>query len=474
MTPHKRQPHEAGAPALTGRRRLGALMAAGVVAVCTAVFAAACAPGSSAPPPSSPRASATAVRTDAAALGNVTLTVWDQEVRGGQAAQMEKLNAAFQAKYPNIKLNRVSRSFDDLNTTLRLALSGNKPPDVVEANNGRSAMGAFVKAGQLRPLDAYAEAYGWKERYPESVLRYSRYSADGKLFGEGNLYGLPQVGEVVGLFYNAARLKALGLEPPETWAEFEAALDKAKTAGEVPLQFGNLDKWPAVHVFGTVQGRSVPPDQIGTLAFGRKGASWNTPENVRAAEQLASWVGKGYFAKGFNGQGYDAAWQAFGKGQGVFLIAGTWLLADLQKALGADLGFMLPPGATAGAAPVATGGTGLPFAITAKSPHPDAAAAYIDFITDAEAMKVLTETGNLPVADTAAQTVAEGPQKDVFTAFGTVTGKDGLVPYLDYATPTFADTLGAALQDLLAGKAAPREFLATLEKDYKTFAESNG
>ncbi|MEV4287969.1 extracellular solute-binding protein [Nonomuraea bangladeshensis] len=451
----------------TGRTPAIALLAAAALALT------ACAPGSSAPPAPQSPAAPSAVRTDAAALGDVTLTVWDQEVRGGQAAQMKQLNDAFQAKYPNIKLNRVSRSFDDLNTTLRLALSGNEPPDVVEANNGRSSMGAFVKAGQLLPLDAYADAYGWKQRYPESVLRYSRYSADGKLFGEGNLYGLPQVGEVVGVFYNKAKLTKLGLQPPKTWADFETALGTAKTAGEVPLQLGNLDKWPAIHVFGTVQGRHVPAEQISALAFGRKGASWTTPENTAAAEQLVGWVDKGYFAKGFNGQGYDPAWQAFGKGEGVFLVAGTWLLADLEKALGDDLGFMLPPGVTADAAPVATGGTGLPFAITAKSPHPDAAAAYVDFITSADAMKVLTSTGNLPVAETGEQSVKAGPQQDVFTAFGTVTEKDGLVPYLDYATPTFADTLGAALQDLLAGKASPQEFLATLEKDYKTFAESN-
>ncbi|MGW0201319.1 extracellular solute-binding protein [Nonomuraea sp. NPDC003201] len=445
------------------------------VLAASALAITACAPGSSAPPAAtSAQPSASAVRTDAAALGNVTLTIWDQEVRGGQAAQMKQLNDAFQAKYPNIKINRVSRSFDDLNTTLRLALSGNEPPDIVEANNGRSSMGAFVKAGQLRPLDAYAEAYGWKKRYPQSVLRYSSYSADGKTFGEGNLYGLPQVGEVVGIFFNKAKLTKLGLQPPATWADFDAALAKAKTAGEVPTQLGNLDKWPAIHVFGTVQSRGVPADQISTLAFGRKGASWNTPENTKAAEELVGWVDKNYFNKGFNGQGYDPAWQAFGKGEGVFLIGGTWLLADLQKALGKDLGFMLPPGATAGAPPVATGGTGLPFAITAKSPNPDAAAAYIDFITNADAMKVLTTTGNLPVADTAQQSVPAGPQQDVFTAFGTVTAKEGLVPYLDYATPTFADTLGAALQDLLAKKQTPQEFLATLEKDYKTFVESNG
>ncbi|MET9338739.1 extracellular solute-binding protein [Nonomuraea sp. NPDC003804] len=453
-----------------GREPRGAVTRA-VLAAGAAVLAltvAACAPGSSAPP--APAQPASTVRTDAAALGPVTLTVWDQEVRGGQAAQIKQLNAAFEKKYPNITLNRVSRSFDDLNTTLRLALSGNQPPDVVQANNGRAQMGAFVKAGQLRPLDAYAEAYGWRKRYSPSVLQYVSYTPDGKIFGTGDLYGMPQVGEVVGILYNAAKLARLGLRPPTTWEEFDAALATAKAAGEVPLQLGNLDKWPAVHVFGTVQARYVSAPKITALGFGRKGASWTTPENLKAAEQLVDWVDKGYFAKGFNGQGYDAAWQAFGKGQGVFLIGGSWLVADLQKVMGKDLGFVRPPGTP----PVATGGTGLPFAITAKSPHPDAAAAYIDFLTSAEAMKVLTANGLLPIADANRQDgVGAGAQQDMFAAFGAVTERNGLVPYLDYATPTFADTLGAALQDLLAEKVAPQEFLATLEKDYKTFAESN-
>ena len=387
---------------------------------------------------------------------------------------MSQLNQEFQAKYPNITIKRVSRSFDDLKTTLRLALSGNQPPDVVEANNGRSDMGAFVKAGQLRPLDAYAKAYGWNARYPESVRQYSSYSPDGKTFGQGSLYGLPQVGEVVGIYYNAKKLAAAGVQPPKTWAEFETALAAVKAKGEVPMMFGNLDKWPAIHVFGTVQGRTTPADQVTQLAFGRKGASWTTPENTKAAQTLVDWVDKGYFEPGFNGAGYDPAWQAFSKGKGAFLIAGTWLQADLQKAMGADVGFMLPPGQSADAKPVATGGTGLPFSVTSKSAHPDAAAAYINFITDAHAMQVLTKTGNLPVADTAAQQVAGGLQKDVFTAFGTVVKGDGLLPYLDYATPTMYDTLGAGLQDLLAKKATPQQFVQRVQKDYSDFASTNG
>src|ERR1700749_134139 len=47
--------------------------------------------------------------------GNVTLTVWDQEVRGGQNKEMKQLNAEFMQKYPNVTIKRVAKSFDDLN-----------------------------------------------------------------------------------------------------------------------------------------------------------------------------------------------------------------------------------------------------------------------------------------------------------------------------------------------------------------------
>ena len=435
-----------------------------------AVALAACTPGSN-----SDTAAPTAtgqVTTDASKLGTLTLTVWDQEVRGGQAAQIEELNKQFQAKYPNITLKRVTRSFDDLKTTLRLALSGNEPPDVFQANNGRPDMGAFVSANQLVPLDRYAAAYKWNDRYPESVRKYSSYSTDGKTFGSGSLYGLPQVGEVVGVFVNTAKLEAAGVDEPETWAEFEASLATLKAKGQQPLVLGNLDKWPAIHVFGTAQAQNVPPDAIRTLGFGQKGGSWKTPENTKAAQTLVDWVDKGYFSKDVNGLGYDPAWQAFAKGTGVYLIAGTWLQADLGKTMGDNVTFMLPP--PAADSPVATGGTGIPWAISSKSKNPDAAAAYIDFITSEDAMGVLAKNDNLPIADTADQDAPSPLGEAVFEAFGTAVEKDALVPYLDYATPTMADTLGAALQDLLAKKATPEQFLDTVEKDYSAFVASNG
>lgn len=443
-----------------------------------ALVLAGCAPGSStttpAPGTSSAGQTAAAVPTDPAQMGQIELVVWDQEVRGGGAAQIVELNKQFETTYPNIKIKRTTKSFDDLKQTVRLALSGNTPPDVVQINNTRADMGAYVKANQLLNLDSYAAAYGWDKRYPQSVRAVTSYSADAKVFGSGSLYGLPQVGEVVGVFVNTKKLKDLGIGEPKTFADFDAALATAKAKNEVPLILGNIDKWPAVHVFGMVQGEYVKAADIRTLAFGNKGASWKTPENVQAFGKLAEWADKGYFNQGFNGEGYDPAWQKFSKGTGLFLIAGTWLQADLSKAMGADVSFMLPPPAQAGGISVATGASGQPWTISSKSKHADAAAAYINFITTPEAMKVIASTENLPVIDTGKQTAPNALAQQVFTAFDTVTTTDGMVPYLDWATPTMGDTIGAALQDLLAKKATADQTADVLEKDYSGFVAKNG
>ena len=403
-------------------------------------------------------------KVDVAKAGDVTLTIWDQEVRGGQAAQIKELNQAFLAKYPNVKINRVAKSFTDLNTTLKLAVSGPKAPDIVEANQGRPVMGQLVKGGLLKPLDAYADAYGWKDRWSKTLLDLNRFSADGKTFGSGNLYGVSQMGEIVGVFYNKDKVKTI----PKTFAEFESMLAKAKQAGEVPISFGNLDKFGGIHEFQTVQNQFAGKDAVRNFVFAKSGATFDTPANREAATTLQGWANKGYFTKDFNGVGYDPAWQQFTKGKGPFTIAGTWITADAVKALGDKLGFFLMPGRQAGGQPVSLGGESLPWSITSKSKHADVAAAYIDFITNAQAADVLVKTDNLPAMQAGAQP-AKPVQKDIFAAWKQLSDTDGLTPYMDYATPTFYDDFSGAVQKLLGGKLQPDAFAKSVQDDYAKF-----
>jgi raffinose/stachyose/melibiose transport system substrate-binding protein len=328
-------------------------------------------------------------------------------------------------------------------------------------------MGQLVKGGLLTPLDAYADAYGWGDRYSKVLLDLNRFSDDGKQFGSGSLYGLSQMGEIVGVFYNKDKVAS----PPKTFAEFESQVQKAKSDGDVPISFGNLDPFAGIHEFQTVQNQYAKPDAVRDFVFARNGASFATPENEQAATKLQDWAKKGYFTPNFNGTGYDPAWQQFAKGKGPFLIAGTWLTSDLADNMGDKVGFMLMPRGDAEAGPVSLGGESLPWAITSKSKNPDVAAAYIDFLTNAQAGAVLVDTNNLPAMKTEAQ-ASSGVSKDVAEAWKTLNDAQGLVPYIDYSTPTFYDDITGAVQKLMAFKQTPSAFTDGLEKDYTKFTET--
>ena len=61
---------------------------------------------------------------------------------------------------------------------------------------------------------------------------------------------------------------------------------------------------------------------------------------------------------------------------------------------------------------------------------------------------------------------------DVVNAAATVSKANGVVPYEDWATPTFYDTLTAAIQKLMGMRISPQQFVAQVEKDYAGFQSS--
>jgi raffinose/stachyose/melibiose transport system substrate-binding protein len=221
-------------------------------------------------------------------------------------------------------------------------------------------------------------------------------------------------------------------------------------------------------VFGPLQAHTVDPAEVVKLGMGNAGASWLSDANLAAMQRFADWGKDGYFGKSPNGTDYDAAWNDFTKGTGVFLPGGSWLGTDMEAAMGDDLGFIAPPPAVDGKL-ATTGGTGIPFSIPAKAKNQEAAAAYIDFITTDEAMKLIADNGGFPVLNTAQHAPASGVNKEIFEAFDKVSQEGTLLPYLDYATPTFSDTAGQGLQEVLGAQRTPEQVLEDFEADYAEF-----
>lgn len=440
-----------------------------VVAV-VALAGVACTPGGSVSQATAPPKPAVTGVPD---TGPITITVWDQE--SGQVSKVwDQLNAEFELKYPNVTINRVNRDFGELKTLLKLAISGPNGPDVVEANQGWPDMGQLVKGGLLLPLDNYADAYGWRDRVSQNVLAVSSWSPDGRQFGTGNLYGYTTMGEIVGVYYNKTMLSDLGLEVPTTFAEFEQDLEVAKQAGQIPIAFGNNDAFPGIHEYAVIQDQMVPVSYLTDLIFGlqRDQLSFDTPENVQAAQTLQDWANKGYFTPGFGGAGYDSVVSDFAKGQGLFMITGNWIVANLG-AENQDFGFFPMPPIQEGGQPVSTGGAGFPLAIAAGTEQADASAAYIDWMTSDHASELLLPTGQIPLHTGATASVTDGTVlADVVTTAGQLSAANGVVPYEDWATPTFYDTMTAGIQELMVGRVSPEEFVSNVEADYSEFQSS--
>jgi raffinose/stachyose/melibiose transport system substrate-binding protein len=449
-------------------RRAGAAWLVGVAALAFTV--AGCGPGGGSDT-ASKGTSATSAQSTPAPLpkGPVTLKLLDYQSsnNGPLGKGIDRLIKEFETLHPNVTIKREHTSFSDLLTKQQLIMNGPNPPDIVDIAVNYTVESKFARSGTIVDLQKYADQYGWAKRFSPFLYGQSRFSSDGKL-EQGDVYGIFFTEDVVGVFYNRAKLKALGLGVPKTFDEFEADLAKAKAAGQLPIAFGNLDKYPAIHAFQQVQDRYAKKDDLRNYSYRLKsGQTFDEPWNMQSAQKFQQWVKAGYFGTGLNGLGFEDAKNAFIKGKGVFFIGGTWEAKSIDDGMHSNAGFFLTPPPADGSTPLTTlGGLGQTFTIHGKSKHPEVAAAFLDFLISQKAAQAYLNAGTVPGFKFTAPTNVSPLRKDVLDGIQTANDKDALVGYLDGPTPRMYDVLSASLQDLIAGKATPKQMVDTVQSDY--------
>lgn len=262
----------------------------------------------------------------------------------------------------------------------------------------------------------------------------------------------------MGVFYNRQKLQQLGLGVPTTFGEFESDLAKIKAVGQQPIAFGNLDKYPAIHAFQQVQDSLADKTYLRDYSYRLKQLmSFNEPWNLQAAGEFQQWVKAGYFGPpaDINATGFEVAKAQFVKGKGVFFIGGTWEAQSIDSGMGANAGFFLVP-PSSGKPLITLGGLGQTWTISGKSKYPQVAAAFLNFIVSKQAGQTYLAHGANPGFSFTPPAKLSPMRKDVLSAIATANSRDALVGYLDGPTPSMYDTLTAALQNLVAGKATRR------------------
>jgi raffinose/stachyose/melibiose transport system substrate-binding protein len=122
--------------------------------------------------------------------------------------------------------------------------------------------------------------------------------------------------------------------------------------------------------------------------------------------------------------------------------------------------------------PSTIGGLGQPFAVTAKTKHADAAAAYVNFMASKQVADIVARSGDLPaVAGGSFAPSARSLEADVYGQLHAVLSTGGPAPYLDYSTPNFYDVIASQIQQLTSGRtsaASVAKALASEDQSYRS------
>jgi len=380
-----------------------------------------------------------------------------------------KLAEEFTKQFPNVTWDIKQDQFANLiNETPRL-LAGDNPPDLIRL----PTMVSFAKQGLLKNLDEYAASLGW-DQWPVPQLNQNRVAEDGTR-GSGSLYAMGLNYSLTGIFYNKELAAQIGMtEPPQTLAEFDDLLAKAKEAGLLPImQWGSAKSgmglaFPLQALMASVG----PVEPINDWIFQKPGATIDTPSNLVAAQHLEQWIKDGYFPPDINAIEYTDANARFGKGEGVFIFNGDWQNAGYDTDMPGNVGFFLMPPAEEGGAPAAMSAP-LTFGIAANAKHADCAAFFLTWVASNDAARLIDVTvgGSNPggPADATMPAVTEGSVTNETLAAGPVVGKAGTsMDFIANATSAiFAQGWTPELQKMVGGKQDAAGLLKAVQAEYE-------
>ncbi|GAA5030357.1 hypothetical protein GCM10023258_27590 [Terrabacter aeriphilus] len=380
----------------------------------------------------------------------------------------KELSTEFTKQFPNVTFDIREDQFAVITQNAPRVLADD-PPDLMRLPQ----VSELAKEGLLKNLDPYAKAFGW-DQWPESQLAQMRVAEDGSR-GSGPLYAQGLNFSLTGVFYNKDLAARIGMtQPPATLDELDSALAKAKAAGMVPInQFNG----------GATGGLAFPLQQlmasfgevgpINDWIFQKKGASIDTPNNLKAAQHLQKWIDAGYFADDINSQDYAAMMSRFIGGKALFIFDGDWESGNLDKQMAGKAGFFLMPPATAGGKQAAMSAP-LTFGISARAANADCAAFFLNWAaTNQKAREIgVTVGGSHPMgpADAYMPPVKEGTVTAATLEAGAKVGKDnGSMDFIANATGAiYAKSWTPNLQKMVGRQQTPEGLLSTVQKDYET------
>jgi ABC-type glycerol-3-phosphate transport system substrate-binding protein len=341
--------------------------------------------------------------------GELVILQW----QGGTDAEMwGKLEADFAAKNPGVTVRElVVTGQGDMRGPMRTALLGGEKVDVI-INTWPAFRAELADAGILRPIDDL-----WASAGLDSVLDKSWKdlgSTAGVTYGVNYTYG-----DRSAIWYKKAHLAKAGIEPPKTWDEFLASIDKLKAAGfaapiAMPAKYWAHGEW-----FETLLLRTGGVEASSKLAAHE--IPWTDDIVKTVLKKYAELLKAGCCGtpeQMFAGDWDYAADQIFTADASNYLMIGMWMNSrarnDYKLKEGEDYSIFQFPSMGLGHDDTSSVDS-KEVSGTTNGANPAAADAFLVYMVSADAAKILADYGYASPSKNA-DTSMLGPVQQIATA----------------------------------------------------------
>ena len=244
------------------------------------------------------------------------VTINFQTWNPGEGAAIDEVIAAFEAKYPNIKVNHVYMPYTDHVEKLKIDLASGEGADVFGMQTG-----ATIKEFRDFEMDLTSfaeESWGssWQDQYMDFCMDL--------LNEDGHYYGLP-----LGLTYagftwaDVNMLKEYGLEVPSSYDDLKECAKVLRDNGQYPLTIGAKDAWINIDTWMSMA-NDINAEKLYSAIEGE--TPFTDPELVESLALWQSCFTEGIFQDGALGVGvYNDTSDLFEKEGSIPMIQnGSW------------------------------------------------------------------------------------------------------------------------------------------------------
>jgi ABC-type glycerol-3-phosphate transport system substrate-binding protein len=376
----------------------------------------------------------------------------------------EELSRRYEAK-TGVKVNfELYAPSDAYSQKVRAAAQGKTLPDIYGLLSEKRDFSSFIKSGHVADFTPFLEEDNgkWKKDFFAKALAVNEFKPDNIYGVPAGFYGVPIDVMTIQMLYNRKLFKKAGLnpaEPPKTWEEFLAAIEKLRAAGIQGLVSGWSEIW-MIDCFASNYAFNIM-GEAKVLATIKGEIPYTDPDWIKVFDLFAQMRDKKVLVTGVITMINKTAEQLFSNEKCAFAFNGSWCV-NVYKKMNPELDYaaILPPAASDKFPMAVWGGAASSFLVNNRSASKEQAVAFLKWLTDPKQQIYLSEaTNNLPANHNALKGISP-----ILARFADA---------MEYAThpniwgvsefPAVIEAFDKGIQSILIGEKTPEKLATELQ-----------